>query len=1265
MRKSLFWVVVILLSLLAWLSMYVFSSFEGIVFNPRGQLGAISGAGSNLIAHYSFDEGSGTIAGDTSGNNQFGTLVNGATWTAGKVGGAIQLDGVDDYVSLPTDTIFDFGTDQDFSISAWFKTSKRGGTNAVWPFSIVSKGFAITETKVMMAIIDYRDNHNFVAGILGPSSAGDIYPSWGLVMDERWHHSVLSVDRNGNASLYVDGVLQGSRGATNHIDLSTPGTAFRIGAAHQAGYPQVAGHFPGLIDQVMIYRQALSASDVAELYNGGAGKSIIAAADTTPPNISNVSTSRLATTATINWRTNEPADGQIEYGPTTSYGMTTALESGQRTSHSQALSNLLPDTTYFVKIKSKDAVGNIGEFTGNFKTRPAAGAVIVSGSDFPNQLPCSEDNVRAAIERSSFEGIVKIPAGPACTWTTSMVIDKPITLQGETTVDVKNKTFNDRTIIIDGVTRDKQGHPHFVTPQLIRIIAGSPALTRITGLTVKGGSIPDPYNAGVIVVYGDNFRLDNNHFIPTYTAAVKVNAEKGLIDHNYYDNTQGSAGVFNYVFDNRDWSGDAAWAKPLKMGSDEAIYIEDNYFKGNNGNSFGIDSWQGGKTVFRFNVLDGTAAGNHGLETSGRLRSGLNLEIYENKFDGNAYTAINYRGGTGIVFNNTVTNAASFGVLNNYRDTVAYGFWPNKEWGQCSGFSSFDKTDGIVHESGTHTGPVINGLEAWLSTPALLTDSSKDWSPNQWVGYSVHNLRTGRSGPVHSNTSNTITIGVDSTRAGPFVINPGDRYSIRLAYPCIDQIGRSSGDLITGGGNETPAAGAIDPLKPKAWPNQKLDPIYAWGNTFNGGVARFGAITPHAKEGRDYYDNACRPGYRPYTYPHPLTGLPRQTINLNCPDTPTVPQFNLQVNKTGGGTGTVAGTDINCGAHCSSRIDQGESVVLTAIPSSGSQFVSWNGGGCSGSSRTCRFTLNGDTVIGAQFAPDDNNVPPPVSGTDTDNDGILSPQDRCPHTPSHLRTTVNRQGCAKPKDSNFDIKPNFDNLDLAAVNNLELGKQGTGKIRWTGTVDLEREDTALDLDSHITIQRGKITVNSNTLPELNKPATITLYNITLKNPAFLKDGAICTGCQLVSYSNNTLVFTVPGFSTYEIVEGDGNTPPSSTPSSGASSRSTRSGSSSRKTVTCFKWAVYSPTTGERCTTFTPYKFTKDLTIGSRGEDVRQLQISLNNSGYPIASSGDGSKGRETTYFGPATRNALIKFQKAKKITPAAGYFGAKTRAQIK
>ncbi len=74
--------------------------------------------------------------------------------------------------------------------------------------------------------------------------------------------------------------------------------------------------------------------------------------------------------------------------------------------------------------------------------------------------------------------------------------------------------------------------------------------------------------------------------------------------------------------------------------------------------------------------------------------------------------------------------------------------------------------------------------------------------------------------------------------------------------------------------------------------------------------------------------------------------------------------------------------------------------------------------------------------------------------------------------------------------------------------------------------------------------------------------------------------------------------------------------------------------------------------------------TRNLYRGITGEDVRGLQRLLNANGFVVSSTGAGSVGNETTYFGSATEAAVIRFQIAKGITPVAGYVGPITRAAL-
>ena len=83
-------------------------------------------------------------------------------------------------------------------------------------------------------------------------------------------------------------------------------------------------------------------------------------------------------------------------------------------------------------------------------------------------------------------------------------------------------------------------------------------------------------------------------------------------------------------------------------------------------------------------------------------------------------------------------------------------------------------------------------------------------------------------------------------------------------------------------------------------------------------------------------------------------------------------------------------------------------------------------------------------------------------------------------------------------------------------------------------------------------------------------------------------------------------------------------------------------------------------------------FTRTLKIGMTNNDVKQLQAFLNTHGFPIAKSGAGSPGRETNYFGPATKAALMKFQLAYKketldpqgLRSPTGFFGMYTMKAV-
>lgn len=94
------------------------------------------------------------------------------------------------------------------------------------------------------------------------------------------------------------------------------------------------------------------------------------------------------------------------------------------------------------------------------------------------------------------------------------------------------------------------------------------------------------------------------------------------------------------------------------------------------------------------------------------------------------------------------------------------------------------------------------------------------------------------------------------------------------------------------------------------------------------------------------------------------------------------------------------------------------------------------------------------------------------------------------------------------------------------------------------------------------------------------------------------------------------------------------------------------------------------TTGST-TTGTGYVWTRDLSQGSTGADVKALQVFLNSDADTrVAATGAGSVGLETEYYGPATAAAVSKFQvkyRSEILSPSGlvnptGYFGPSSRA---
>jgi phosphodiesterase/alkaline phosphatase D-like protein len=116
----------------------------------------------------------------------------------------------------------------------------------------------------------------------------------------------------------------------------------------------------GLTPSTSYHYRVLSRDVAGNLAVSGDLSFTTAAPDTTAPVISSISARLIAVErATIAWRTDELADGRIEYGTTTSYGFSTSVDPALITAHSQVLTGLLPETLYHYRVSSRDPSGNL------------------------------------------------------------------------------------------------------------------------------------------------------------------------------------------------------------------------------------------------------------------------------------------------------------------------------------------------------------------------------------------------------------------------------------------------------------------------------------------------------------------------------------------------------------------------------------------------------------------------------------------------------------------------------------------------------------------------------------------------------------------------------------------------------------------------------------------------------------------------------------------------------------------------------------------
>ncbi|MBL7189782.1 MAG: LamG domain-containing protein [Phycisphaerae bacterium] len=206
-----------------------------------------NGASAGLLVHWRLDEGSGTIAADTSGNGRDGTFTGEPQWVAGhKSTGALHFDGVDDFVShvLPGDQTY-----AAFTIAAWVKADDvdqaqlAAAFSSRFPGGATGAGFQIDiNTQVTPQVYQIRPNSD--GGVFGSATTD-------------WVHLAV-VCEGTSAQLYYQGV------AANQATLvSSIFNEFTVGVNRAR-----SRFFAGTIDEFRVYDHALTDAEILDTMEG-------------------------------------------------------------------------------------------------------------------------------------------------------------------------------------------------------------------------------------------------------------------------------------------------------------------------------------------------------------------------------------------------------------------------------------------------------------------------------------------------------------------------------------------------------------------------------------------------------------------------------------------------------------------------------------------------------------------------------------------------------------------------------------------------------------------------------------------------------------------------------------------------------------------------------------------------------------------------------------------------------------------------------------
>lgn len=435
-----------------------------------------------------------------------------------------------------------------------------------------------------------------------------------------------------------------------------------------------------------------------------------------------------------------------------------------------------------------------------------------------NAATCSQADILAQLGNCAASGdTIQLPAGSA-TWTANLTLSgKSVTLLGAAALasHITISYSASQALTLD------------CTSNIIRVSG----IDWILSSTVNSEGAIQFIGANT-GTQAANARFDNNTLTLGNIAgrALGMMFVWGLVDHNSFVQTSGASLQFTQTYGSSDQSGDSGqtpWNYALSLGTNNAVYYEDNTFD-QRGCSLGddcLDAYGGARIVIRHNNFLDCSHGFHGMD-SGSRRSCLSFEVYSNTYTNNGtkrrYCTV--RGGTGVFYSNSYAGSAGWdGVtLQYYR---AYQ-------GLAQGIS-FQQCDGTIYYF-----PVFTG-------------SSSGAAPLVTSG-----------GRAFDNANNRV-LGANGGGSTTPVDGAGT-----AGYPGRDQPGWAPGMI-------------RDPVY--TWLQSQTGGGGLQGTNIWAGCASCPDDTllqNFLQSGREWVDNGstAKPGYTAYTYPYPWGGSSSSTL---------------------------------------------------------------------------------------------------------------------------------------------------------------------------------------------------------------------------------------------------------------------------------------------------------------------------------------------------------------------------------------------------